>query len=102
MLARQQATGRRIVYPLAVWDGDKYSPAAKALAPLDYNRWGTLERGMPRKRWNDTVVALVKELEGLVHGSPAHDPGWTVTLHDVHFVSRNDAGDRSEPCGRAS
>lgn len=61
---------------------NKYSPAAKALAPLDYNRWGTLERGMPRKRWNDTVVALVKELEGLVHGSPAHDPGWTVTLHD--------------------
>jgi TIR domain-containing protein len=82
MLARQQTTGQRVVYPLAVWDGDKYPPEARALAPLDYNKWGTLERGMPRKRWNDTVVVLVKELEGLVHGSPAHDPGWTVALHN--------------------
>lgn len=82
MLTRQRMTGQRVVYPLAVWDGDKYAPEARALAPLDYNKWGTLERGMPRKRWNDTVVALVKELEGLVHGSPAHDPGWTVALHN--------------------
>jgi hypothetical protein len=37
---------------------------------------------MPRKRWNDTVVELVKELEALVRSSPVHDSGWTVTLHN--------------------
>jgi len=80
MLKRQKATGRRVIYPLAVWDGDKYAPEARALAPLDYNKWGTLERGMTRKRWTDTVKALVKELEPLVLGSPAHDPAWNVEL----------------------
>lgn len=73
MLARQQATGKRVIY-LAVWDGDTYAPEARALAPHDYNRWGTLVRGMPRKRWNDTVKALAKELEELVRGCPDH-PG---------------------------
>jgi hypothetical protein len=82
MLARQKATGKRVIYPLAVWDGNWYADEAKALAPLDYNSWGTLERGMRRKRWNDAVHALAKELEPLIHGCPAHDPSWAVTVLD--------------------
>ena len=82
MLERQQATGKQVIYPIAVWDGDRYAAVAKALVLRDYNRWGTLERGDRRKRWRDTVRGLAKELDGLVQASPAHDPGWTVTLRD--------------------
>ncbi len=81
MLARQQATGKRVIYPIAVWDGDKYAPEARALGPHNYNAWGTLERGMRRKRWNDTVRELAKAIEPLVRASPDHDATWTVTVH---------------------
>ena len=82
MLARQQATCKRVIYPLAVWDGDWYAPEARALGPHNYNKWGTLEPGMQRKRWNDTVLDLAKVLEPLVRESPDHDPAWTITLHE--------------------
>ena len=39
MLARQKTTGKRVIYPLAVWDGDKYAPEARALGPHNYNTW---------------------------------------------------------------
>jgi hypothetical protein len=80
MLDRQNSTGQHIIYPLAVWDGNKYSADARNLNPLDYNKWGTLDRGMRRKRWNDTVRDLVKELETLILNSPQHDPTWTINL----------------------
>jgi TIR domain. len=80
MLDRQNTTGQHIIYPLRVWDGNKYSADARNLNPLDFNKWGTLERGMVRKRWNDTVKDLVKELETLIANSPAHNPAWTVNL----------------------
>ena len=80
LLDRQQATKQHIVYPVAVWDGHNYPADARNLNPLDFNRWGTLERGMVRKRFTDTVLDLVKELEKLIANSPQHDPGWTVNL----------------------
>jgi TIR domain. len=80
LLDRQQATKQHIIYPIAVWDGHKYPADIKNLNPLDFNKWGTLERGMRRKRWNDTVLDLVKELEKLIANSPQHDPTWTINL----------------------
>jgi hypothetical protein len=81
MLDRQRRTGTRVIYPLAVWDGDKYAAEAQRLAPRNFNQWGTLERNMRRKRFSDTVRELAKELEPLVRGCPTHDPSWAVTLH---------------------
>ncbi len=80
MLNRQQQTNQRIVYPLAVWDGTKYPDDVRNLNPLNYNQWGTLERGMPRKRFSDTIVTLVKELDQLITDSPDHDPNWVVNV----------------------
>lgn len=81
MLDRQRATGKRLIYPLGVWDGDKYAPEARALAPLDYNKWGTLERGMRRKALERHRCRAGERTRGAGSRLSAHDPGWTVTLH---------------------
>jgi hypothetical protein len=80
MLDRQQQTQQRLVYPLAVWDGTKYPQDVRNLNPLNFNQWGTLERGMARKRFRDTIVTLVKELDQLITKSPNHDPTWVVNV----------------------
>ena len=91
MLARQSVTGKRVIYPLAVWDGDMYAPEARALAPLDYGEWGTLELHMRRgERWNDTVLKLAEELNKLVRQRPDHDPSWSVTVFDDPQEARVD------------
>lgn len=82
MRQRATATGARVLHPIAVWDGDLYPHEARALGPQDFNQWGTLDRGMRRKRWTDTTKALAIELGELVRQAPEHDAAWQIDVHD--------------------
>jgi hypothetical protein len=78
MLARQQATGKTLIYPLRFSDGDFFPADVKALGHCDIAKFSAARGPLRTPAFMQLIEQVCVAVGGLVRQAPSFDPGWSI------------------------